>query len=143
LNQVVRGILKRLKPFAQVVHSGEFNRADIRTWPLVLIKLDRHLESRLSGRHITMVAHLLGREAPLARPELRKGLGKHLLARLEENLKAHSLVEDLAWRIRIPADPRRAFQDEIERRIHELNTGPRKARTAERGAHRPSLKSLS
>jgi hypothetical protein len=75
----------------------------------------------VSGRHITMVAHLLGREAPLAKHEFRKGLGPHLLGRLEENLKVYGLLDELAWKIKVRIDPRRVLQDEIEQRIHELN----------------------
>jgi hypothetical protein len=146
LNYVIREIVKRLRPFAQAIQSGAFDYANVRTWPLVLLNLDRSLEARLAGRHITMVADLLGREAPLAKPEFRKGLGRLMLGSLEEKLKASGLLDELAWKTADRTDPRRAMQDEIEQRIDELNRRATATRSPElingRGRINRRLKSL-
>jgi hypothetical protein len=67
-----------------------------------------------------MVVQLLGQESPLAKRESCKGLGKRGFGSLEEKLKPYGLLDELAWKIVAP-DSRRALQDKIERRIHELN----------------------
>jgi hypothetical protein len=118
--------MKRLHPLANAIVSGVFDPQNVRTWPIVLLKLDegrrdgRRLEKKLLGRNITMVAELLGANSPLAKPELRKGIGRSLLERVEEKLKPYDLLGELAWNVP-PPDSRRALQDEIERRIEELN----------------------
>ncbi len=125
LSQLIREIISRLNPVDYAITSGAFDPQNVRTWPIVLLRLDdggrysRRLENLLLSRNITMVAQLLGPDSPLAKQEFRKGLGQETFGALEAKLKPFGLFDELAWRIRVP-DSRRAWQDEIERRIHEL-----------------------
>jgi hypothetical protein len=127
LEQLICEIFSRLNPLAKAIRMGTFDAQDVRTWPMVLLKLDegrrygRHFEKRLLARHLTMVAHFLGADSPLAKPELRKGLGRRTLDRLEEKLKPYGLLDELAWKLPVQRDSRRALQDEIEQQIRELN----------------------
>ena len=126
LGQLIREVVNRLNLFAKAVQSGTFDQQDVRTWPIVLLKLDdsrrygRHLEKRLFARQITMVAQLLGPESRLAKAEFRKGLGRCTFDKLEEKLKPYGLLDELAWKAPVP-DSRRMLQDQIERQIRELN----------------------
>jgi hypothetical protein len=107
--------MNRLNPLANAITSGAFDPQNVRTWPIVLLRLDdggrcsRRFEKTLLSRHVTMVAQLLGHGSPLAKPEFRKGLGQCILAALEEKLKPFGLVDELAWRVlfRIPDAPGR------------------------------------
>jgi hypothetical protein len=124
--QLLREIVDRLTPVERAAGSREFDRKNVKTWPIVLLRLDnnctngRRLERKLLARHLTMVAQLLGRDSPLTKPEFRKGLGTPVLRTLEEKLKSYGLVDELAWRVSV-ADSRRLLQDEIERRIRDLD----------------------
>jgi hypothetical protein len=116
----------RLNPLAEAMQKGEFDPQNVRTWPIALLKLDedgatRRLEKMLLARHITMVTQLLGPASPLADPKNRRRLGKKLFRALERKLEPYGIIAELAWRLLPPPDSRRALQDEIEKRIQELN----------------------
>jgi hypothetical protein len=122
VDQLARDIRTRLEPLANAIKSGEFDKEDVRAWPISLLKLDdgrydRRIEKTLLARHITLVAQLIGPESPLAQPERRKGLGKAVFGALEEKLKQYNFVGELSWKLPPTADSRRTLQKEIEHRI--------------------------
>ncbi len=73
LSQLIREIISRLNPVDYAITSGAFDPQNVRTWPIVLLRLDdggrysRRLENLLLSRNITMVAQLLGPDSPLAK----------------------------------------------------------------------------